>query len=392
MDQNEPTSPQIDWPNHWGLDPFKDRNYDSSSKAGHWWNQPTHKKVRMGKDASEWEALWGPDAQWVEPKEGYSEALNALRGVQYKISQDSEEHVRSLTRALSTGLVPPTAPDMWKDLWMRDQFADKLVQSRPDTPMRELADAAISHWPWLFAWTGQANQNYKHPVARAVRAGNKDMAIRLLTEINPEDYIDWPGANKDVYFGLRGIWRDSRHWFVQDSSWVKQIVELDPRMLTPHFATGLGPLEQAARDNLPELLRQLLAYGWKPDPEKSFGLTLSHWVINGLSEEKWNAKSQSKEPKTPEEIEDSAERCGQTLSVLQEFGYGMHDPVLKVEKIPGIRRPILPKPKTTAAQMLVEMCEKQKLRPETLAMLEQANMLASTPKPAPSTAKPRSRL
>jgi hypothetical protein len=390
MEPTETTQQQPSWPNHWGEDPFTARGY--SPKAERWWEDPVHKQVRMAKSASEWEHLWGTDAKWEDPKEGYSEALSALRAVQYKISQGSEEHIKSLTRALTTGVVPAAPLDLWKERWMREKFVEGLMAGREGTPLGGLASAVLTHWPWAIVWTGQSKQDYQHPLARAVRAGNEALASRLFNEIKPEDWLDWTGSSRDTYFNLRGIWRDRHHWFAQDSSWIKQVVEHDPRLLAPHPMTGLGPLEQAARDNLPEMLRQLLEHGWTPEPEKSFGLTLSHWAINGLSEEKWNSRSATKEPKTAAEIEDSAERCGQTLSVLQEFGYGMHDPVIKATKIDGVRRPVLPKPKTTAAEMLVVMREKEKLRPETLAMLEQANLLASTPKSAPPVAGRRARL
>lgn len=364
----------------WGPDPLKsDERGDSSS---FWWNMPIHKAVRKSTNPEDWEQYWSKDADWSESKDTLSDALIALRAVVFMASQGSSEHIQSLTRCLDEGVIPDRPLDLWKESWMREKYVDALTQNKYSEDSRRLSLAIVERWPWVFAWTSESaigELGYRHPVARAVRAGNHELAAKIMEIIPPHDWIDWQGRGRETYYAMRGIWRDQTHWFNNDISWINALVKIDPRVSKPHFATGLGPLEQAARDNLPELLRQFLAQGWKPDPEVSFGLTLSHWAINGLSEEKWNSKSGQKDPKTPEEIEDNASRCGQTLAVLAEFGYSMHDPVIKAQKVEGVRRPRLPKPKTTATQMLLDMQEKNMLKSETLAMLEQANMLATAP-------------
>lgn len=364
----------------WGEDPIKREDHMDASPF--WWNHPVHKAVRKSTQPQDWEQYWSKDANWSEKKDTFSDALMALRAVVYMAAQGSSEHVQSLTRCLNEGVIPEFPLDLWKERWMREKCVETLAQNKFNEDLRALSVAMVKRWPWAFAWASEdavGGVSYRHPVARAVRAGNHELATKMMEIVPPEDWVDWAGTGRETYYGMRGIWRDQTHWFKHDISWVNTLVKIDPRVASPHFATGLGPLEQAARDNLPDLLRQFLVQGWKPDPERSFGLTLSHWAVNGLSEEKWNSTSKQKDPKTPEEIEDNAARCGQTLAVLAEFGYGMHDPVIKAPKVEGIRRPRLPKPNVTAAQMLLDMEAKEMLKPETLAMLEQANMLATSP-------------
>lgn len=378
----------------WGEDPIQE--FGHSQQADWWWAHPLHKKVRSATSPEEWESYLTQNPKWNEELRNKndkdpSEALIVLRALQYRINGGSEVHTKSFTQALLDGVLPEQPLDLWKEGWMRAKFAEQLVQSPPGSAIYELAGVAIDKWPWLFAWSAQSAQDYRHPVVRAVRAGNTELAEQLLLKLPAQEWMNVPGGKED-YYSFRGLWRDRKFWFQQDPAWVEKLVSIAPVFGEPHPATGLGPLEQAARDNLPELLRALLKNGWRPNPEKSFGLTLSHWAINGLSEEKWNSRSGKSEPKTPEEIEDSAQRCGQTLAVLAEFGFGLHDPVIKVEKVAGQRRPRLPKPKATATTMLEEMCAKERLKPSTLAILQQSNMLAATPPPASVPRATRSRL
>lgn len=375
-DSPEPSSPGMEWPQPWGDDPIVSRNR-------HIHGDPRLSKafsaINKAKNAAEWEVHWTPEALW-EHGEDISIALAALDTCLYGATRGVKKQLDSLVNSFERGAFPSRPLAAWRERWMRDKFATFLCESKPDTQERRLADLVLDQWPWVFGWAGQGSQNYFHPIVRAVRSGNYDLAESMMEKIPADHWLDWGNA-----YNLRDAWQEAR-WRQGDVSWFNKITTYDPRILAINPSEGMGPLEMAVKRGSFEIVDQLLTQGMAPDPSQSFGLSLSHWAVHGLSHSKWNARRQEFEPKTSEEIERDAVACGRTLGVLSRHGHGMDVPVVKMKPIPGIRRKGgLPKAPETAAQLLERKRAEEKLSDKTIALVQQAYMIESTPPPAPSS-------
>ena len=383
---DQPAVVPFAWPETWGNDPTS-AHYDASgihreSIGNAWWGKPLHRRIRAATEATEWETIWEQSADWSEN----SDAFLALRAVVTKSSMGSDLHTISLAKSLRENKIPDGMNDVWAEGWMRQKQIGNLCKSRPDTPARELFDAMLLRWPAVFVWTGQQHQDFRHPLATAACSGQIDNALAMMKRIPPADWLSWDGS-----YESRAIWRDKGHWFAQDAAWILSLIAYDPRVTMVDPKTGLGPIEQAARDHLPDIVSALIEKGVHPNPASSFGQKLMHWAVSGMSEQKWNHAAQAYFPKTPQEIEISAVACGRALGILSNIGFSMEDVVDDVPRIPGVRRRRgLPKVGVSATQMLRDRVEKGELKDTTIARIQQAFMISVTPKIATAVAPSRS--
>lgn len=371
--QREDNSGFVAWPSAWGEDPI------NGTRVRHGDDQRIRNivaKLNKCKDASEWEQHWSKDASW-EHGENVSQALVALDVCLYRASQGSQLHLDSLVQGFEKDLFPdhPIAP--WKERWMRDKFVYFLIENNASSSRQRLAELVLDHWPWAFAWAGQGSQDFKHPLNKAIRSGNLAFAEKMMQKIPADHWLHWSNP-----YDMRSIWREA-HWRQGDVSWFNKMASYDPRILHVDRKAGVGPLEMACKEGAFQVVDKLLSQGMLPDPTQSFGQTLAHWAVSGLSHSRWNPTRMDYEPKSSSDIERDAIACGKTLAVLANHGHGMDVPVVKMKAIPGIRRkPGLPKHPETAGQFLERKRDDQ-LSPATVALVQQAYMQTLATPPVP---------
>lgn len=376
------------WPSPWGDDPTTRWTYSNASPDLY-----RHKDAVQARKTNDWQPLvdlWRSTTSWErDEKSKELGSLAVLEGAMYLASQNKEQYLSALIAGFEENLFPATPVDAWKERWRRDGFVRFLCEAPRDTSAARLADLVLDRWPWAFAWAGQENQNFRHPLAMAVRKGNFDFAEKMMAVIEPETWLDW-----SAYYEMNSIWKDRYHWREQDPSWVLKLCQYDPRLKKIDPKTGYGLVETAARDYLPDMVKSLLDHGIEQDPMQSFGLTLSHWALHKVIESSWDRQRNEYVPKSPNLIEQDALRCGRTLGSLAAMGFGMDVPVAKVPKVPGVRRPRgLPKPPETAAGFMERLRTTEKLSDSTVATIGRG-YLETGPVPTPPVAAvaPRKRL
>lgn len=371
-------------PSRWGADPCS----SPGRGADLWWYSKDYQSAYKAVVPDKWESLWAADGAWDDPQ---GPATMALRAILYRVYKNDAKAIESLTRALQDGTIPERPMDLWKEAWARNGFIRSLAYSDHGTIENALFEAVLDRWPWAVEWMQAAPGQQSLPQI-LVRKGKYGQADRLMDSVPFEHYFPHYETREGFYDVCR-LWRDRDHWFKQDPSWLMRVAKWAPQILSPHPATGLGPLEQACRDHLPELVGKLLDAGLIPDPEKSFGLNLTHWAVVGLSEFSWDHKSGQWVDKSPEEIEKSALACGKMLAFLIDRGFSAHDPVVKMKPVKGRRRPPrLPKHPETAYTGLAGNWKGKELAAETVARVQSAVLAGSAPPPPAPSPRARTRL
>lgn len=366
-DQNNATDclVQSEWPSPWGADPTRSWSYsDASPDLYH------HKeaiKARKAKEVDQVVDVWRRASSWERTSDHENNGpIAVLESALYLATKEKSQYIEALLVGFDEGLFPSEPIDAWKERWMREGFVRFLCEAPPDSPQGRLANLVLDRWPWAFAWAGQENVNFRHPLATSVRRGNYAFAEKMMDAIPASAWLDW-----DVYYDTVGIWKDRQFWAEQDPSWVLKLCEYDPRLKAIDPKTGYGVLETAARDHRPEMVARLLENGLSPDPLQSFGLTLSHWALHKSIEQSWDRDRRQYVEKPAHRVEADALRCGRTLGILANLGFPMDAPALKAPKVPGVRRPAkLPKPPETASGYLERLRVEGKLKDDTVAAIQ----------------------
>lgn len=368
MDTTENSTVPV-WTGQWRPAAWEGLDAPAKLERRQWFANPTHKQVRTDTDDTLLRAHMGA-SQWAADGDG----MMALRAAALRAGEGRADYALALAQALETGSLPIDVLDLWAEDWMLGKWVAGVVDHLRQPEHERLARALIEHWPWVFVQAGRGahGQNqWRHPLLSLLKQERQDLAGTLIERIAPGD---WMSAGED-YYQTRRWWRESRYWLKDDPTWVLRVAQAWPGLLTINADTGMGPLEQAARDHTPRVLEALHGLGLRSDPTRSFGLSLPHWAAFGVSEDRWDAQAGQAYPKTPEQLQKDIAAFGLLLRAMKELGIDVDAKVESVDTRGLKRARHMPKPKQDVRSYL----QSRKFAPTTHALIDLAIMEAMTP-------------
>lgn len=358
-----------------------------------WYYHPVYQATLKAKDPHVWEQFWLDQPKWDEIKDEDGEikeispALLALRSCVYAASKHPNGlHSQSLVKALNEKILPSEPLDIWSSPYFRFQFLKNLIPEKSDQS-QALLKATVDQWPWLWGFASIYPEEHYYQLAYLLlKNENTEIFEYLQNKLEAEHWIV-----PTSFDHARAIFKDRVHWHQDDPQWIENILAYDPRLGMFDGKSGKDILVQAAIEHKIEIFSKLLDLGFKPQPEKSFGLGPAHWAVNGLSETSWDGQAQRAYPKEPAAIEKQAKALGVMLSRLEQLGFSPDEKVAKVSKS-NFRRPSnLVKVGLSAWDALEKRLESQSknIQPSTFALVKQSYLSVAQPEVRPSVGSSR---
>lgn len=375
MDTHTENSPaRVEWTGSW--EEFPERSYSEKQLSREWWHHPEHKRVREDKGVTALEAALARQ-QWGED----GDSTMALRSAVYKFGDRTprKDYAPIIAKAFSDPKFPLSARDLWGEQWMVGKFLYSAMGDDPGS--KQLFSTIANHWPDLLVICGRSHggeELFKHPLRGLVKQHRIELAAELMDKIPASD---WLSTGEDHY-ERRRLWRERDFWFNDDPTWILAVANHYPHLMSVDPKKGIGPIEQAAKDHLPRILKALIEHGLKADPEKNFGMELIHWACFGVSEKKWvGGGNGGHVSKSRDEIQTNIEGYRKTLETMVELGLDISLPVAKVVTKGMRRAQNMPKPGMTATDYL----NSQGFSQESAIALEQINLMVNTAQAPKST-------
>ncbi len=369
------------WTGQWGkalweIDPEDRHSYEKRQERKNWFNQPVYLAIRKATDTSVLHKILS-ESDLSDPT---SDSMMACRAAAYCIGNSDPQYIQIFSQLLKTKQLTPSNIDLWAEDWMVKKWLSNIIlESKNDSQSSELYgelfETILEHTPSLLVHVGRSipeSENWKHPLISIVNLGDLDLLEKVLKKIPITDWFSLNGKQ----FEKRKIWRDKTYWHQDNPELALLVLSHAPRSTDIDFATGVGLLEQAARDHKPNILKALHEAGLAPNPRISFGLNLQHWAAYSIAEVKFDSTTRQDKPMSEEEIDAKIVSFAQTLKALKELGYDPDEKVCGVDLQGRRRTRYMP----TSGLSVHTYFKRRKFSERTIAKIEEELMNTFTQK------------